>query len=516
MKSLNLKASATPAIAARIIAPLLLLTLAVMLFAAFRQGIWMDEIWSLWMSETGLSISRMAQERWFTDIHPPLFHFTNWLVAPLVGQDIFVRRLLNLFPLAYLLSVLGFIWTRRPEYRAFVLIFGTIVLTSRAALWYFPEHRSYFSVLCLAASLAALLYVVFRTRDDLQIRLQPRLAAAIFVTIILALNMHYISAVLLGAVLASSTLVLAYQRRWRWAGLIVGATFLAMIPLALGLYAQAPFIAKAAPGFWIRTTPIQAVKMMIGTSFHTLADNLVAGLAAMSAAIVAFLDWRAGRHTDSPNGRIVRPGATNWWFVFALVIGLAFGSFALAAMSVIKPIIIPRYLIAMTPLIAAVVAAIGADQILSRRYFVVLFCLNAVVLLGIYATKPLTSPRWAATIDYVRAHVVACPSTTVYALDPTFVPSNRPPNEAGIQDWSYLMLGRRNGFKVTVLHPDRAQTPVLSTRCPTLLWGEHMNWLKPVGYLMKSPMALQPGMHERLTKAKLFEGPSGFVIEIAP
>jgi hypothetical protein len=163
-----------------------------------------------------------------------------------------------------------------------------------------------------------------------------------------------------------------------------------------------------------------------------------------------------------------------------------------------------------------VAAALAADLLLSGRLLVILFCLNAAVLVAVYSVKPLTSPRWAATMDYVRARVSDCPATVVYALDTAFAPLSPVKGQLAIQDWGYEEMGRLHGFKVTVLHAERREAPAFSAQCPTLFWAEHVNERKAPGQLMNSPMASSPDVQARLSTAKLFRSKMGFVMEVPP
>jgi hypothetical protein len=493
----------------------LALTFALMLVDAYRQGIWIDEIWSLWMSETGVPLPQMLHQRWLTDAHPPLFHALNWVFTPVTGLDIFLRRLLNIIPAIYTSAILLYLYNKSSSYRSFVLVFAAIVLTSRGAIWYFPEHRSYFSTLSFSASLFGLLYAAFqqerpRTNPDWMLEI------LFFVTTVIALNFHYISTVILGSVLGAAALVQIYRREWRWVGMIVLSTIVAFVPLVVSLLAQAKYLAETVGGFWIQTTLAQAVKMLVASPGHTLGDNVVAAVAVVAALFAVARSFRQKPPPKVLGAPVTGPNPGARWFVLTLLAGLAFAAAVLAAGSFVRPMLVPRYLIATVPLTAAMVAAMGADLILSRRLFLVLFCVNAAALAGIYSVKPLTNSRWEPTIDYIRAQVRACPTTRVYGLDTTFFPDPKPSNEPGIQDWGYQAMGRLHGFQVAIILTDRPAPATLSETCPTLLWAEHVNGDTMVGYLKKTAFAQSPEMRRALAAAKTFKGGEGIVIDIPP
>src|SRR5258708_36599132 len=72
--------------------------LALMVAVACLRGIWLDEIWSIWASRHDIPLRDVFEQRWLRDVHPPLFHAVNWLLEPITGLDITMRRLEELGP----------------------------------------------------------------------------------------------------------------------------------------------------------------------------------------------------------------------------------------------------------------------------------------------------------------------------------------------------------------------------------------------------------------------------------
>lgn len=488
-----------------------LFTLGLLLLDAKRQGVWIDEIWSLWMSDPSVPYPRVLTERWLQDLHPPLFHAVNWLLSPVLGNDIFVRRLLNLFPCAYFLAILTFTGRRSARSARFALVLAVVALTSRGAAWYFPEHRSYFTELCLTGALCALMRELFVRDRDIRLAEEPALVALTFLTIVVTLNLHFIAVVLVGSFLGMAALALLARRRWWAAGLVIAATAVAFGPVLMALWAELGFL-TAVGDFWTKSGPLDTLKMLVATPAHSFADNLVAGFAAVVAAYAAWRGRRGAASASPPPAW--SPNTDDVWFAATLFAGIVFGMAFLLVVNISRPLVVPRYLITLVPLTAGVVATLGADLLLSRRGWTLLFLINAALVLAVFSVKPLTNPRWEGTIKYIRARVEQCPSTKVYGLDTTIFPYPRPFNEHIIQDWGYQAMGRENGFSVTLLDPRRPNAPVLSNTCPTLLWAEHINETKAPKIFATSPLAAT--LHNALKSSRIFRKSNGFVVDIPP
>jgi hypothetical protein len=443
-----------------------------------------------------------------------LFPALQATMSPWLGDSVFLRRLTNLAPLIYFAACTLYIWRRVPAARAFALVFFVLVLTSKKALTLFPEFRSYFWLLCASASLAALMYATFLQQRDLDGRQDRTMAAFLAVTIVLSLNLHYLSDVIVGFFLLTCSIAHAMVRRWRWAALIVISTIVGIAPLLVMVTSQLPYMAVVTQAFWIHTTPFDALKMLVAVVAHTLGDNVVFGilLAATAASLgLALLGRQSPVRTlaESPP-----PGA--WRFVAAAVAAAVLAGLLLLAASFAKPILEPRYLTAMVALAGSAAAALVANHIAAQRGLTVLFCGMGLLVAGYHAKKPLHDPRWEATASYLQANVARCPSSVVYALDPRFSqPYNHPVNQAEIQDWGYGLVARAHGFTVRTIDARNAIPPRLSQGCPTYLWAEHTN-IKRLPMVQNAAFAGSPGMRARMQAATVFKGRSGFVIVLPP
>lgn len=497
---------------ARLVTLVVLVALAVMVWSARSQGVWIDEIWSLWMSERGVPFATAFRERWMHDLHPPLFHASNWLAAYGVGPEIFQRRLLNFGPLLYLAAVVLFLWRRSPQARGFLLVLAAVLMTSRSALWFFPEHRSYFATLCLISALCAQLYDTFLVEDGGDARRDRWALAFLGVTILLALNLHYISTVFAGAVLAAAAAVHAF-RRPPIARFVVMATAVAMVPLLAVLAGQLQIVSHYLGDFWINTPPLEAARMLVTTPGLAFGSNLVAAGCAVAVAGAAL---RRSQTAGAQAGGPLEVPAAAWWFAGALTLGLILASAFLAAVSLFKPILVPRYLIASSAIAVAILAALAGPVIARRRWLAALFCLNALALVVVFSASPLGNRRWSATLDDIQRVTKACPTTIVYGVDPSFVPGAAFSNEARIQNWGYQIEGRLHGFKVEILRADQATPPRFSAACPTLLWAEHVRLKSAIPQFLESPVATTPKMLSQLATASVYRGQSGFVFHIPP
>ena len=204
---------------------------AFMLFAAFvillvgaaavLRGPWSDEYWSLWMEHPGGGVARIAHARWFRDVHPPLFYLGNWLFWPLVGPGVAGHRLLNLLPVAGLGGVALYAARTAPAMRAMLIVLLVLVLSNRD-FEYLAEHRSYLSTLCFSTATVLLLYRITLAERDLDPTRDRGLIAILAATILLALNLHYIGAMITGVAIGVVALDQLRLGHRRCAGLVRG------------------------------------------------------------------------------------------------------------------------------------------------------------------------------------------------------------------------------------------------------------------------------------------------------
>lgn len=335
--------------ALKIVAALLIYVLAASILVAHMKGVWLDEIWSLWMSRHDIGFVRALHERWLQDTNPPYFYIAAWVFEPLTRLDLFASRLLNLIPLA--LSTAAFVWLgmTRAKLRPFLIVFAVLIVCSAPFVGDFGELRSYFSQLCAAGVLASVLFAVEQDGRDFE-RRDLGLACAALVAATAIMSLHQVSALITSAVLGVNGLAHIGARRVRWAAALLVIALLAGLPLVVAEFAELPYLKTAASRFWVTTTTMDALHILASQTIKALLLNAVAGCAGVYIL--------TGLRQSLP-----QPLPSSWRFAAVMAIALAVASVAVIAVNAVKPLIIPRYLIMLTPYWRAALAAVAADVI---------------------------------------------------------------------------------------------------------------------------------------------------------
>ena len=489
---------------------LLAYTVAWMVAAALHRGIWIDEVWSLWMSQHDIPLAAVVAQRWSHDVHPFFFHAMNWVLEPTLGMNVYTRRLLNLVPLAFFLASATYLALRNPRARSFVIVFLTIVIASPYSVRYFAEHRSYFSGLCFTGSLMTCLYCLCTDEGDFNLKRHLDLAVLLCASAIFALDIHYVGTVIVGSVLGVAALDQLRRGHLVWTSLLIvsGAVGVALLLPILTL--ESPYLKVAGASFWIKTSPVVAAVTLSSTIALTWLENLVAGLIA---GLVLLATTQGGGRAF--NVAIEPPDRKAWSFVAVAVAALVVAFGTLFIINSIKPVVVSRYLIPLVPISAAPIAAMVANQLLKRRWIFAAFLLNAAIVGAVEAEFPLHEARWEGTARQIEAQVKSCPATRVYALAPEFFSSfTGPPNQPMIHEWGYQSVAANDGFRATLLNPGSPQPIELAAGCPTVFWGEHINRYVGPAELIKAPFTMFLPSGVDLASAKLFRDEDGFTLSL--
>jgi hypothetical protein len=492
--------------ALKIVAVLFVYVLAASILVAHMKGVWLDEIWSLWMSQHDVSFSQALHQRWLQDTNPPYFYMFAWLFEPLTRLDLFASRLLNLIPLV--LAVAGFLWlgVTRPKLRAFLIVYASLIICSAFFVEDFSQLRSYFSQLCMASVLASALYAVETEQGDFDGR-DLGLAALILVTATAVMSFHQVSALITGAVLGFMGIAHVLAHRVRWGAVFLVIAFVAGLPLVFAEIGEIPYLRTGLPAFWVTTSTWEALHIVASQTIKALLLNA----AAAGAAVYVLTGLR-----QAP----VRPFSPPLRFTIVMAIALGAACVAVVALNAVKPLIVPRYLIMLTPYWRAALAALGAEVILSRRWIFALFIANAAIVTAYTTQDEAFTGNWEDGASIVSDAVDACPKTIVYAVDPFIMtpPGVAPPpadNTETVHEWGYAYVASNYGFQVHVIHPAALSALPLSPTCPTLLWSEH-DYNNRLGLKDIARRARLPSDPGSLARMKLTRTDSGYVLSLAP
>ncbi|HWE46158.1 MAG TPA: hypothetical protein VG407_09020 [Caulobacteraceae bacterium] len=489
-----------------ILAVLFAFVLAAAILVARMKGVWLDELWSLWMSQHDVGFSRALHERWLQDTNPPFFYMFAWLFEPLTRLNLFASRLLNLIPLALASGAFFWLGLTRSRLRPFLIVYAVLMACSALFVGDFGELRSYFSQLCAASVLAAALFTVETETRDLEKR-DIGLAIAILFAATAIMSFHQVSALITGVVLGVTGVGHLLARRVKWGVALLAIAFVSGLPLVGAEIAAWPYLTVAAQDFWVTASTADALHIVASQTVKALLLNA----AAAGAAVYVLTGLR--RTPRQPMSASLR-----FAVVFAVALGCA--SIAVVVLNVVKPLIIPRYLIMLTPFWRAALAAVAAEMILSRRWVFALFIANAALITAFTTQDEAFTGNWNDGAEAIADAVDDCSQTLVYAVDPfeleaPGVKAPAPDNEIVVHDWGYGYVGRLHGFAVRIVHPSAIRSIPLSTACPTLLWAEHdyNNRLGLKDIAVRSKLPADPASLARMT---LLRTDSGFVLTLAP
>lgn len=490
-------------------------------WVSFERGPWLDELWSLWQAQHDVPLGQIAAERWMADFHPPLFSFVHWLFEPFIADSLAAHRLLNLLPLAWATLFALALLRRFPDAVPVVLVLSVLTLSLPAPLEYFAESRSYFAQLCLTFALVAAAIAILGSGADLDRGRDWPLAGVLAATIVVALNLHYTTSLLLGLMLFGLAGLAAVRGQRRWALVVALPAALGCLALLATVAAQRPFLDEASSTFWVQGD--------LGAAFVTLlryfARAVKANPVAASACAVAILVTAASMlrpHARSLARRLVSHPVAGA-FVLPAAQRPAVLLFALTALAFVggmlivhawRPIVIGKYILTYQIVTAGIVACLAAP--LARwRWLFALLAAATLLSLALTASVVGRQQRWDASTRAIVQLQAHCPSSPVHAAVPPSKVYSR--NATTALRWSYRQQAAWHGFAVRDFDLEHDAVPRPAGPCPALLWIEHVALDKLP--LARGPAALLehyglPATGIDLSRAKLYTGESGFVLQL--
>lgn len=435
--------------------------LCMIVLAVWRGG-WLDEYWTIWHSDPRLNLVEAYWTRWVRDVsHPPLFYFLSWLFAPLTGESLAARRLVNLDALL-LIGPTAWLCLRDKVGRLQQMLFALAMASSPYSIDYFAEHRSYFLGLAAAACMTVTIRQVHVETYGSRSAPRPALAIWLVVIALVTVNLHYTLALIVLTLLGCAFLYQWSRGNRETANWMAAAAALAVIPLLI--FAWLAFRAQSLPlatkvGFfkgWFN------IALVVGVAAAT---NL--GLLARAASVAAAM----AKRTDYSAVYGARLS-----FIAILAIALILLLIAFAGLQVVSSNIIPRLVLGLVPLVIAAVAELAALRPVGRGLFL-LVCGNAALVAGATAVYKGNNPRWEYNVPPMRQALRECPTTDLVALNPMyFMPRSHwlwsMSGQADAWALGYKLVARENDLPITML-PNQTPYPVRSGRCPTLVWLEH-------------------------------------------
>ena len=424
---------------------------------AALRGPWLDEFWTLELSDSRNGLAVLIRDGWMRDAHPPVFNAWTTLLASLGITSIPAGRLVSNLLAVGLMVLAAFRLSRRtPGQAGFATALLLLTLSLPQAMESFAVYRSYFWQIAAIASLALVARHVAAAKPDPDWRHDLNVAAIAVVPTPASIAMHYVGA-LFGGLLAAAIAICAFARGLRrWTVLVSATTALAGLFVLGCIVLQMPSWAAEFDHIWIDLPGLAALGVVGSLAVAPLLLNPV--------PLIGLWPGR-GRGRD----------AAQSWFVAMIGIVLVVGVAIVLAVHAVQPIVVDRYLFAIPVLVCALLA-VPASRIAHDRWLFGLLALAAVAA----AARPMIEngirPLWRDNARAIAAIVAGCPTTQVYAasgwaLGPA-AGTRMARREDPVFERAYRLLAARWGYRVHFIGQNGSAHAIPGV-CPVLLWYEH-------------------------------------------
>jgi len=436
--------------------------LVIAAIGAALRGPWLDEFWTLELSDASRGLPALIRDGWMRDAHPPVFNAWATLLASLGITSIPAGRLVSNMLAAGLMILAAFRLSRRtPEQAGFAAALLLLTLSLPQAMESFTHYRSYFWQMTAIGTLALVARHVAVTKADLDWRRDLDLAAIAVLATAASIVLHYVGA-LFGGLLAGAIAVCGFMRGLRrWTALVLATAALSSLFILASVALQAPSWAAEFDHVWIDLPALAA--------FGVLASLAVVPLWLNPVPLVGVWWGRKQEMRD--------PSQT--WFVAMVGAVLVVGVAIVLAAHAFQPIVVDRYLFAVPVLVSALLA-VPAARIARDRWLFGLLALVAVV----GAARPMVEggikPLWRENARTIATIVAGCPTTQVYAasgwaLGPA-AETRMARREDPVFERAYRSLAAPWGYSVHFIGQLRGRNGSAHATpgaCPVLLWYEH-------------------------------------------
>lgn len=423
---------------------------------AALRGPWLDEIWTLELSDTRNGLLALLRDGWLHDTHPPAFNAWATLLASLGIASIPAGRLAsNLLAAGLMILAARRLSSRAPELTGFNTVVLLLTLSLPQAMESFATYRSYFWQIAAIGTLVLVARHIASARADLDGRKDLDLAVIAVVATAAAIGLHFIGG-LFGGLLAGMLAWSAHRRGLRrWAALLLATAALATLYIAASVLLQAPNWANDLDHSWIDLPAVQALAVPATLAVAALCQNPIA-LAGL---------WVMRDGCDDAERRFM-----------TIVLGVLVAGIAIVlAVHAFQPIVVDRYLVAVSVLVSAVVAVPAARLVQHPIPFGLLALASVAAAAGPIVVQGI-QPLWNEGARTIARIVAECPTTQVHAASGWALGPAAETRAARREDpvfaRAYRLLAADNGFAVHFIgqHEAASATP---DPCPVLIWFEH-------------------------------------------
>jgi hypothetical protein len=433
---------------------------------AALRGPWLDEFWTLELSDGRKGLWALIREGWMRDAHPPVFNAWATLLGSLGVSSIPAGRLISNLLAAGLMILAALRLVRRtPGQAGFAGALLLLTLSLPQAMESFALYRSYFGQMTAIGTLTLVARHVASAKTDLDWRRDLDLAAIAVLATAGSIGVHYVGA-LFGGLLAGAVAVCAFARGLRrWAALVLATAALSSLFVLASIALQAPGWAADFDHSWIDLPGFAALGVLATLAIAPLWLNPVPLLGL----------WPSRGRGRGPAREQGRRDASQAWFVAMVGVVLVVGVAIVLAAHAVKPIVVDRYLFAVPVLVSALLA-VPAARIAHDRWLFGLLALVAVA----GAARPMIEtgirPLWRENARTIATIVAGCPTTQVYAasgwaLGPA-AETRTARREDPVFERAYRSLAAPWGYPVHFIGQN-GRAHATPGACPVLIWYEH-------------------------------------------
>ena len=423
---------------------------------AARRGPWLDEFWTLQLSDGHQDFRALIRDGWLRDTHPPLFNLWATFLNAIGIVSIPAARLATNLPAVGLMILATLHFSRRmPEQAGFSAAMLLLTLSLPEAADAFGDYRSYFWQIAALSTLTLIARYVVLTTVDLDIRKDAGFAVIAVLATAGSIALHYIGGVF-GGLLAGAIAVSAIARgHWRWAALVLATAAAASLFVVAAALLQAPNWASEFDVKWISSEGLEALAI----------PSVLVGVAICHNPVPLAGLWFMRRRWTRPESVFI-----------AMMAGVLIGGLAVVlAVNAFMPIMVIRYVQLVTVLTSAIMASLAAKFTHDWRLFGLLALVSVAAVAGPLAWNGI-SPEWQDGAGKVAQIVAECPTTQVYATSGwtlgSAADSRTALRENPVFERAHGLLAGQYGYTVHFIGQHGTAQAVLGD-CPVLVLYEH-------------------------------------------
>jgi hypothetical protein len=424
-----------------------------------ERGVWLDEFITIAWTTPGTSPREFLHLMITRDLHPILHYGMVYLLQAAGVTDIALLRSINLLGLPLVIFAVAYGFRLKLINLSQALIVWVLFASSPIFFEYFAELRSYFLLYAASIATSILWYVLMRQIDAGQ-NVSATTISIWGACLAIFVNLHYFATILGGMLTAVLLMRLAIRGLWSKLLVIAVVSLVAAAP-ALVLGALQEVSTPKGLMSWIKTSPIESIKMSVRMVEGAAARNLAAVACAVVTCLFILEDWRKWVELRTP-------------VILLGVIALFLGALVLA--NAVTPLIWDRYLIAgagaVTFAVAILAASSGAPVWLPAAASAIALLLQAQTL---RSNLGIDERGWLLSASAVAQLNSECPTTKIFAYPAYNHTSGLNDNDISIglkmNPISYGYYAKKFQFSYEDLRP--GATIAASGPCPSVIWIEH-------------------------------------------